>query len=145
MEWENTLMAYEEDLGNRSLSDWFKAHTSGFKPLHRYEGVLELDSEKLAFSGTDVKGGTDFSLEILLEDITDVHLGWDEVFTGFPGRKTGDRGYPWNKPLRLRYNAREGEKTIYIFAGFHNHWYGRRSDNRDIDVLLRYIREEVVG
>ena len=38
MKWENTLMAYEEDIKNRSFWDWIKAHTSFMKPLHRYKG-----------------------------------------------------------------------------------------------------------
>jgi len=40
MKWQNTLMIYEEDIKNRSLVDWLKAHTLGFKFLHRYEGIL---------------------------------------------------------------------------------------------------------
>jgi len=38
MKWENTLMAYEEDIKSRSFWDWIKAHTSFMKPLHRYKG-----------------------------------------------------------------------------------------------------------
>ena len=55
MRWGNSLMAYEEDIKNRSLLDWLKAHTSGFKPLHRYEGVFELCENKIVFDGKDVK------------------------------------------------------------------------------------------
>ena len=40
MKWENTLMAYEEDIKSRSFWDWIKAHTSFMKPLHRYKRDL---------------------------------------------------------------------------------------------------------
>ncbi|MBC7188904.1 hypothetical protein H5U35_01645, partial [Candidatus Aerophobetes bacterium] len=55
MRLENTLMAYKEDIESRSFWDWIKAHTSFMKPLHRYEGVLELNEKKMSFAGRDVK------------------------------------------------------------------------------------------
>ncbi len=56
MKWENTLMAYEEDIKSRGFWDWVKAHTSTsfMKPLHRYEGFLELNEGKITFTGKDV-------------------------------------------------------------------------------------------
>ena len=54
---ENTLLSFDEDIRNRSLIDWVKAHTSGFKPLHRYEGIFELNEGKLTFNGKDIKEG----------------------------------------------------------------------------------------
>jgi len=77
---EHTLLAFDVDIKERSFIDWFKAHTSGFKPLHRYEGVLELDEERLVFEGRDVKGGKELVLEIPISDIIDVYFGFDEVF-----------------------------------------------------------------
>lgn len=74
MKWENTLMAYEKDIKSRGFWDWVKAHTSFMKPLHRYEGVLELDEQKMTFTGKDVKVDKDFNLEIATGDITDIHL-----------------------------------------------------------------------
>ena len=132
MRWENSLMAYEEDIKNRSLLDWLKAHTSGFKPLHRYEGVFELYEGKIVFDGKDVKEDRRFRLEIPIKSISDLYLGWDEVFTGFPLSRAGDRAYPWNKPLRIRYRSEEGEKTIYLFVHFHRKWGIRTSDNREV-------------
>jgi hypothetical protein len=141
VKWEDTLLAYEEDIKSRSVLDWLKAHTSGFKPLHRYRGTLELDGGKIVFNGKDLKEGADFHLEIAPKDITDVYLGWDSVYTGFPGSKAGDRAYPWNKPLRIRYRSEEGEKTIYIFANFHHRHGIRASDNRQVLERLKPILE----
>jgi len=61
------------------------------KPLHKYKRVLELYEQ----------------------NITDIHL--DYVFTGWE-----DGAAPWNKPLRVRYKSKEGEKTIYLFVSFHH-------------------------
>jgi len=130
MRWENSLMAYAEDIRNRTLAEWLKAHTSGFKPLHRYEGVVELGEGKMTFDGRDVKEGKEFRLEIPIESIVDLHLGWDKVFTGFPMSRAGDRAYPWNKPLRVKYASGQGERTIYLFVGFHRKWGIRTSENK---------------
>lgn len=137
MKWENTLIAHEEDIRNRSFWDWMKAHTSGFKPLHRHEGVLELSEENVVFRGRDIRKGEDFNLEIPVRDIRDVYLGWDEVFTGFPMSRAGDRAYPWNKPLRLRYKSDHDERTLYLFARFHRRWGIRASDNKEVFEKLR--------
>jgi len=137
MKWENTLIAHEEDIKTRGFWDWMKAHTSGFRPLHRYEGVLELSEGSIIFHGRDVKRGQDFDLEIPIRDIRDVYLGWDEVFTGFPMSRAGDRAYPWNKPLRLRYKSDHDERTLYFFARFHRRWGIRASDNKEVFEKLR--------
>lgn len=141
VKWENTLMAYEEDLKNRSFWDWMKAHTSGFRPLHRYEGVFELNEDRIIFDGKDIKEARDFNLEIPIKDITDVYLGWDEVFAGFPMSRAGDRAYPWNKPLRLRYQSDQEERTIYLFVRFHRRHGIRASDNKEVYEKLKVSLE----
>lgn len=137
MRWENTLMAYEEDIKNRSWIDWLKAHTSGFKPLHRYEGTLELTDDELIFTGIDIKEEGKLNLRIPLKSIKDVYLGFDNIFKG-----REERAWPWNKPLRIKYQYGGSEKTIYLFAHFH-HKKGiiRTSDNKDVyERLERIIR-----
>ncbi len=131
MKWENTLMAYEEDIKSRGFWDWVKAHTSSMKPLHRYEGFLELNEGKITFTGKDVKKDKDFNLEMATGDITDIHFGFDDVFTGWE-----DRAAPWNKPLKVRYKSKEGEKTIYLFTNFHHKYGMRASDNKEVHEKL---------
>jgi len=104
MKWENTLMAYKEDIKNRDFWDWVKAHTSFMKPLHRYEGV----------------------------DITDIHFGFDDVFTGWE-----ERAAPWNKPLRVIYKFKEARKTVYLFVNFHHRYGMRTSDNKEVYEKLK--------
>jgi len=137
MKWENTLMAYEEDIKSRSFWDWIKAHTSFMKPLHRYEGFLELNERNMTFTGKDVKVDKDFNLEIATGDITDIHLGFDDVFTGWE-----DRAAPWNKPLRVGYKSKEGEKTIYLFVNFHRKYgFGTSSNKEAYEKLKSYLRK----
>ncbi len=64
-------------------------------------------------------------------DITDIHFGFDDVFTGW-----GDRAAPWNKPLKVRYKSKEGEKTIYLFTNFHHKYGMRASDNKEVHEKL---------
>ena len=53
---------------------------------------LELYEQKRTFTGKDVKVD---NLEIATGDITDIHIGFDDVFAGWE-----DGAAPWNKPLR---------------------------------------------
>ncbi|MEA1965268.1 MAG: hypothetical protein U9O41_09155 [Candidatus Aerophobetes bacterium] len=116
-----------------------RAHTSGFKPLHRYEGVFELRKERIIFEGKDVKEGKDFDLEIPFKDITDIYLGWDKVFSGFPMSRAGDRAYPWNKPLRVKYKSDQRIRVIYLFVRFHRKWGMRASDNKEVFEKLKEV------
>jgi len=82
MRWENSLLAFEEDIKERSFIDRVEAHTTGFKPLHRYEDVFEITSDSIIFDGVDKKGDKRLHLEIPFSDILDVFYGFDEVFKG---------------------------------------------------------------
>lgn len=127
-------MAYEEDIKSRSFWDWIKAHTSFMKPLHRYDGVLELTEQNLAFTGKDVKEKKDFKLEVEIGNITDIHFGFDDVFALWE-----ERAAPWNKPLRVRYKSKDAEKTIYLFANFHHKYGMRTSDNKEVYEKLKSL------
>jgi len=130
MRWENTLMAYEKDIKSKSFGDWIKAHTSFMKPLHKYEGMLELNGGKTIFKGRDPEEDRDFNLEIPIKDIADIYLGFDSVFRKREDRQTAIRGFV---PLRITYKSREGEKSLYLFANFHHSKYGwRTSDNKEV-------------
>jgi hypothetical protein len=86
-----------------------------------------LNEGKINFTGKDTKENKDFNLEIATGDITDVHFGFDNVFTGWE-----DRAAPWNKPLKVRCKFKEGEKAIYLFVNFHHKYGIRTSDNKEV-------------
>ena len=135
-EYENSLLAYDEDIKNRSFREWLVAHTSFLKPLHRYKGILKVDEEALVFDGKNKNGYIDFNVTILMDNITDVFLGYDEVFRRREDRSMGLRGF---EPLRIRFETKGGEKTIYVFAGFH---WTRTSHNRDLYEQLESFRNQ---
>ena len=134
MRWENSLMSYEEDIKNRGFWDWVKAHTSGFKPLHRYEGIFEFTEEEITFGGMDTRLVKEFHLEILLREILDIYYGFDEVFKG-----REERAWPWNKPLRIKYKINDEVKTIYLFVHFYHKKWIRTSDNKEVYEKLKEI------
>lgn len=129
-EYENSLLAYDEDIKNRSVVEWLTAHTSFLKPLHRYQGILKVDEEAIVFDGKNKKGYIDFNITILIDNITDIYLGYDEVFRRREDRSLGLRGF---EPLRIRFETKRGEKTIYLFAAYH--WM-RTSQNRKLFAQL---------
>ncbi len=132
-EYENTLLAYEEDIKNRTFREWIVAHTSFLKPLYRYQGTLRVDEEALVFDGKNKNGYIDFNMTILVKDITDVFFGYDDVFRRREDRSLGLGNF---KPLRIRFENKRGEQTFYVFAKFH--WI-RTSQNQDLyDVLESY-------
>lgn len=54
----------------------------------------------------------------------------------------GDRVYPWNKPLRIRYKSDQEERTIYLFVRFHHKYGIRASDNKKVYEKLKQILKE---
>lgn len=127
MIWDNSLIAFEEDIKNRSFIDWIKAHTSFMKPFHRYEGTFELNDNTILFSGEDVKENKHYSLQIKTKDIEDVKYGYDDVFTGWE-----DRAAPWNKPLKIIFKSNNDKKCIYLFVSFHRIKGVRSSENEKV-------------
>jgi len=57
---------------------WIKIHLSSKHPAHRYEGQLVLEDECLFFEGRDMKEGKRFEMELPLDSITGVELGFSE-------------------------------------------------------------------
>ena len=129
MEWKNTLMIYQEEVKERSFIDWLKAHTSFMKPLHRYKGILKLEGRNLIF----IDKNKNEKIETKLDNIKEVSLGFDKIFTGWE-----ERAAPWNKPLKIVYNKTDEKKeTIYLFANFHHRYGIRTSDNKEVRKKLK--------
>ena len=107
----HAIMSFTEDIKTFNMNDWIESHTSSLNPLHRYEGELILENDKLKFKGKDSREERSFELEIELKKITDVYLGLDEVFT----RGNDSNLDLWLKPLRIKFERNGSEKTIYLF------------------------------
>jgi hypothetical protein len=108
------LMAYKEDIKHRGFLDWLKAHTSFVKPLHRYEGNITLSDEKIVLDGKDIKTKNDCAIEINKIDVTDIYLGFDDVFKRGEDRSLGISF----QPLRIVFSKDEKEYILYLIIDF---------------------------
>ena len=79
----NATIIMEEDIDSLlaewdMVPAWIKVHVSAKRPAHRYEGRLVITNEGLFFMGRDMKEGVSFELEIPMESITSVDLGFNQ-------------------------------------------------------------------
>lgn len=86
----NVLWSFDFEIQNRNVNYDFTFHFSGSKPFHSHSGEIFLTEDSIKMMGDD-------SLEIPLEDLTELYLGFDEVF--FPSLSK-NFGMFW-QPLRL--------------------------------------------
>jgi len=90
---------------------WIKIHVSVKQPAHRCEGQLSLQDETLVFRGRDMKEGRDSLLEIPLEVITEVNMGFDEEVEA---RIAFDFGGGEFEPLAVDYQDNGVKHTVYF-------------------------------
>ncbi len=134
---EKALWIFGEEVGERGVIDWLKAHTSFLKPLHRYEGEIGIEDEKLKLDGRNTKSDEDFSLEIPRKKVLYVNHGYDEVFKRGEERSLG-LGL---KPLLIEYEDNKEEKKLYLFVNFSR--FPRTSDNSEwFNYLIDWIDKE---
>jgi len=133
---DDALLAFKEDIENTTLKEWLVAHTSFMLPLHRYKGKISLHEDVLIFRGFENERSQKSEVIVVpLENIEDIHHGFDEVF-----RRTNDRGLGlFTEPLRITYQERRQRKTIYLYIGFDR--FTRKSNNQKwFEVLSRRLK-----
>jgi hypothetical protein len=135
MKFENSLLAFKQDIEHRGLLDWLEAHTSFMRPLHRYSGTLEINDDHFIFSGSDEKKGDPFGLIIKLPDIISIHLGYDHTFMRIEDRSLGIFHFV---PLRIDFMMLKKEESIYVFANYSS--LIRHSDNQKLFNELSTIK-----
>jgi len=94
-----------------SVPAWVKAHVTAKHPAHRYEGELRLDNENLVFAGWDIKEGKQFDLEIPLDGIKDVHVGFSKSMEATTDPAFGIGGA---MPFAVRYQDNGMPQTAYF-------------------------------
>ncbi len=112
----NAVMISEEDIEQLlaewdNVPSWIKIHVSVKQPVHRCEGQLLLQDETLVFHGRDMKEGGDFQLEIPLDAITDVNMGFDEEVEARIAFDFGTGGF---EPFAVRYQDNGENQTVYF-------------------------------
>ena len=131
---EKALLAYKEDIENKSLADWFSAHTSFMLPLHRYRGEIILHKDSIFFSGEDKTTKKKHVLAFPLNSISDIHYGFDETY-----QRNDDRGLGlFSKPLRITFEENNQQKTVYLWIGFNR--ITRTSNNRKWFEIINELR-----
>lgn len=112
----SAVMITEEDIEQllaewNNVPAWIKMHVSTRCPAHRYEGQLLVDDENLVFRGRDMKEGKYFELEIPLDTITDVNVGFSKEVQASIDPAFGTGG---PVPFVVRYQDNDIRQTIYF-------------------------------
>ena len=107
-----------------------EAHTSLLKPLHRYEGQMNVLPDKLTFSGKDKRTGDETFFAIQKYQIEQLYLGFDESYNAMESRGLG---LIW-LPLRVTFLQNGKEEKLYIIT---NYRFFGWADNKDYFEYLK--------
>jgi hypothetical protein len=114
----NAIMVNAEDI-EQYLSEWgkvptwIKIHVSIKYPLHRYEGQLILQDDILVFRGQDMKEGRNYHLEIPMEVIKEVQMGFSEDKDSRIAFDFGTAGF---EPFGVLYQLNGENYTVYFYT-----------------------------
>lgn len=111
------LVSFEQDLLGRGLGSWLRNHTSFVMPSHRYVADISLKENSILLQGRDKQTDTDWLLEIGRNEITDVFLGFDEVYKQ---RDEKSMGISY-RPLRIRFIKGGEDLAMYLLIDV-NRW-----------------------
>lgn len=127
----SVLMITEEDIeqlltewGN--VPQWVKAHVSTKCPAHRYEGELMLNDESLIFHGRDIGEGKDCELELPLNCIAEVYIGFSKHLKASIDPAFGMGG---PEPFAIRYKNNGESQTVYFNTSSDRYPPHRRINN----------------
>lgn len=132
MKKDKAIWAYGEEVKNRGILDWLKAHTSFMKPIHRYEGDIEVKEDSI-----ELKDDKDFYLGISREDVLNLNHGFDDVFRRGEDRSLGST----LKPLMIEFDESGEKRGIYLFVNYSR--FPRISDNGEwFEYLSDWLNEK---
>ena len=124
------LFSFKEDILNRSTGDWITSHISFMLPLHKYQGEMTFDGDRLVLNYSKSKSQSS-RIEIKKHDLLEVFYGFDEVFHTGQDRSIGLTF----KPLRITYDLDDGNQTIYLITDFNR--FSRTSRNDAWNEILK--------
>jgi len=135
---ERALMISDDDVTNAEMLKRLRARiVTQMLPPHRYDGILTLNDKEITFDGRDLLDNNKFRLVIPLNSIIDIHLGYDEKFTG---KDSKGKSYQL-LPIRVRYRADLTVKTVYIFSEYKGLF--RSSSSEEVyKILLNLLNTE---
>ncbi len=109
------MWAFEEEIEEGiSLGD-FRSSDLVVRPPYRYQGEIQLTEDTIKLVGEDKESGKDCSILILRNQVTDIHLGYDQIFRRWKEWLTLGSSL---QPLRVKWEKDDSQETIYLFVGF---------------------------
>ena len=103
--------------------------------LHKYKGKVNLDENKIAFSGREKDTLQPSELTVPRQKILEVYLGWDDVIRRWRDTRAGI------KPLRITFKTNDEIRIIYLYAKLEKKAvYGK--ENRRLYEELREIKQK---
>jgi bifunctional DNA-binding transcriptional regulator/antitoxin component of YhaV-PrlF toxin-antitoxin module len=110
----DVIWAFQDDVLDlrKRLSKSVKAHLSQplGMPLHKYEGQLTIERDKIMLKGEDSDSNESASILFSFEEVKDVYLGWDDTLRQWKDTRA------WIRPLRIIFQDETESKTLYIYA-----------------------------
>ncbi|MBS1523439.1 MAG: hypothetical protein JST50_20730 [Bacteroidetes bacterium] len=103
----HVLWSYTDEVAEAGLEDEIRALFSFVKPLHYHEGEIILTDNSLIING-------DIDLNIPLTDISQLYLGFDEVYKS---SYVKNAGVFW-QPLRVSYYGDGTQKVVYLIIDY---------------------------
>ncbi len=100
----NALWSFDFEIQNRNRDNDFAFHFSGARPFHCHSGEIFLNEDSIKIIGDD-------TLDVPLADLTQLYLGFDEIYTPSLSKNFG---MFW-QPLRLSIND---EKYLYLIIDY---------------------------
>jgi len=130
-------MAFEKDIKSRTLGEWARAHTSLAKPLHRYEGEIILEEDRIVFRGINKQSRKEFEKTITKNTVTDIQMGFDKIFKRREDRSLGLAF----QPLRISFKENGSIRMMYLIISFRP--FCRSSNNEEwYNTLIRWKKNE---
>lgn len=100
----NVLWSFDFEVLQRNRNTDFAFHFSGVKPFYAHAGDIVLTEKSIQITGSD-------ELEILLGDLSQLYLGFDDVYTMMLSKNFG---LFW-QPLRLTLND---DTVLYLIIDY---------------------------
>jgi bifunctional DNA-binding transcriptional regulator/antitoxin component of YhaV-PrlF toxin-antitoxin module len=110
----DAVWGFQEDILElrRKIGKNIKAHASQplGKPLHKYKGKLSITRDNFIIEGEETDSKQQATFLFSLQEITDIHLGWDNTLR----RWKDSRAYI--RPLRITFENETESRILYLYT-----------------------------
>ncbi|MCC7332729.1 MAG: hypothetical protein IT232_08990 [Flavobacteriales bacterium] len=130
----NALWIFDKDLPNLSNFNIIASRFSLAPPIHTYSGTIEIEKDRIRFSGIYINNSAPFDFSIYQRDIIEIYHGFDELYSVYLVRGLG----LW-KPLKIRFQNGNHVSSIYIIS---NYKMGFSGNSQLFNVLKDWLGNE---